>query len=85
MLSHTQLFTAQWSVAHQAPLSLEFYRQEHLWVAISFSGDLSNPGIKPLSLDSPALAGGFFTIGAIWEALNRRILEKISQGHFSVP
>ena len=28
------------------------------WVAISFSRDLSNPGIKPMS---PALAGGFFT------------------------
>ena len=28
------------------------------WVAISFSGDLPDPGIKPVS---PALAGGFFT------------------------
>ena len=28
------------------------------WVAISFSRDLPNPGIKP---KSPALAGGFFT------------------------
>ena len=28
------------------------------WVAISFSRDLFNPGIKPMS---PALAGGFFT------------------------
>ena len=31
------------------------------WVAISSSGDLSDPGIKPGSLSSPALAGGFFT------------------------
>ena len=28
------------------------------WFAISYSRDLSNPGIKPMS---PALAGGFFT------------------------
>ena len=31
-------------------------------------GDLPNPGIKPISPASPALAGGFFTISAIWEA-----------------
>ena len=31
------------------------------WVAISFSKGSSNPGIKPASLTSPALAGGFFT------------------------
>ena len=31
------------------------------WVAISFSGDLPNPGIKPMSFVAPALAGRFFT------------------------
>ena len=31
------------------------------WVVIPPPGDLSNPGIEPLSLASPALAGGFFT------------------------
>ena len=31
------------------------------WVAIYFSGDLPNPGIKPMSHVSPALAGRFFT------------------------
>ena len=30
-------------------------------VAVSYSRDLSNPGIEPESLVSPALAGGFFT------------------------
>ena len=30
-------------------------------------GDLLDPGIEPLSLISPALAGGFFTTGATWE------------------
>ena len=31
-------------------------------------GDLPNPGIKPMSLASPALAGRFFTTNTIWEA-----------------
>ena len=31
-------------------------------------GDLPYPGVKPLSLRSPALAGGFFTTSATWEA-----------------
>ena len=33
------------------------------------SGNIPDPGIKPASLDSPALAGGFFTTSATWEAL----------------
>ena len=35
LLSHVQLFEISWTVAHQAPLSMEFSRQE--WVATSFS------------------------------------------------
>ena len=31
------------------------------WMAISSPGDLSDPGIEPVSLVSPSLAGGFFT------------------------
>ena len=52
-----------WTVACQAPLSMEFSRQEY-WSGLPFHtlGDLPNPGIKPTSLASPALAGGFFTI-----------------------
>ena len=38
-------------------------------VAIPYSGDLPNPGIKLLSFVSPALAGRFFTSSATWEAL----------------
>ena len=42
-----------WTVAHQAPLSMGFPRQEH-WSGVPFPspGDLPNPGIKPRS---PAL------------------------------
>ena len=48
-----------WTVAHQAPLSMEFSKQEY-WSGLPFPfpGDLPNPGIEPMS---PALAGGFFT------------------------
>ena len=50
-----------WTVAHQAPLSMEFSRQEY-WSGLPFPspGHLPKPGIKPASLVSPALAGGFF-------------------------
>jgi len=49
-------------VAPQAPLSIEVSRQKH-WNRLSFPlpGDLPDPGIKPSSPVSPALAGGFFT------------------------
>ena len=47
------------TVAHQAPLSMGFPRQDY-WSGLPFPspGDLLNPGIKPVS---PALAGKFFT------------------------
>ena len=58
-LSHVRLFATPWTVAHQAPLSMVFPRQEH-WSELPFPspGDLPNPGINPAF---PALAGGFFT------------------------
>ena len=51
-----------WAVAHQAPLSMEFSRQEY-WSRLLFftPGDLSDPGIKTVSLAPPPLAGRFFT------------------------
>ena len=36
-------------------------------------GDLPDPGIEPTSPESPALAGGFFTTSATWEAWNHRV------------
>ena len=53
-----------------APPSMEFSRQEY-WSGLPFPspGDLPNPGIKPTSPASPALAGGFFTTTTTWEAL----------------
>ena len=45
-----------------------FSRQEY-WTELHFllQRDLPDPGIEPLSLASPALAGGFFTTSATWE------------------
>ena len=54
----------------QALLSMEFSRQEY-WSGLPFPppGNLPDPGIKPTSLASPALAGRFFTSSTTWEAL----------------
>ena len=68
-LSHVQLFVTPWTIACQAPLSMGFSRQEY-WSKLPFPppGDLPDPGTEPMSLMSPALAGGFFTTSATWEA-----------------
>ena len=52
----TELFMTVWSVAHQTPLSMGFFRQEY-WSGLPFPspGNLPNPGIEPVSPVSPAL------------------------------
>ena len=57
--SHVWLFMMLWTVAHQAPLSMEFSRQEY-WSGLPCPPpeDLPNPGIEPISLASPALQAG---------------------------
>ena len=54
--SHVQLFVTLWTVACQAPLSMGFSRQEY-WSGLPCPppGDLSDSGIEPMSLMSPAL------------------------------
>ena len=52
-------FSTPWTVAHQAPLSMGFARQEYWSVLPPPSPrDIPHSGIEPTS---PALAGGFFT------------------------
>ena len=48
--SRVQLFATPWTVAHQAPPSMGFSRQEY-WSGLPFlsPGDLPNPGIEPRS------------------------------------
>ena len=57
-LSHVRLFATLWTVAHQAPPSMGFSRQEY-WNGLPFPspGDLPDPGIEPRSpaLESDAL------------------------------
>ena len=83
--SRVQLFATLWTTAHQAPLSMEFSRQEY-WSGLlcPSPGDLPDPGIKSASLISHALAGGvFFTTSGMWEALGARAFlfkEKILSG-----
>ena len=56
--SHVRPFVTPWTVAHQAPLSMGFPRQEY-WSELPFPSprDLPNSRIKPMS---PSLAGMFF-------------------------
>ena len=68
VLSHfscVRLFVTPRTVAHQASLSMGFSRQEY-WSGLPCPspGALLNPSTKPMSLASPALAGGFFTTSA---------------------
>ena len=68
-LSHVRLFVTPWTVAHQAPLSIDFSRQEY-WSGLPLPppGDLLDLGIKPASLASPALTCKFSTSSTTWEA-----------------
>ena len=65
------------TLAHEAPLSMEFSRQEY-WTVLPFPslGDLPNPGMEPKSAVSPTLLGRFFTTGPpgkprLWTDIHR--------------
>ena len=60
MLSHVPQFVSLWAIAHQAPLSMGFPRQEY-WSGLPFPppGDLPDSGTEP---GSPALQADSFTI-----------------------
>ena len=62
MLSHAHVFTTLWTVAHQAPLSMGFPRQEY-WNGLPFPslGEIPDPGIKLAFPASPTSTGRFFT------------------------
>ena len=63
------LIATLWTMAHQACLSVGFSRQEY-WNEFPFPSpeDLSDSGIEPECLTSPALAAGFFATSISWEA-----------------
>ena len=63
-----RLFATLWTVAHKAPLSTGFSKQEH-WSGLPCPppGDLPYPGIELSSLMSPELASRFFITSATWK------------------
>ena len=71
LFSHSVLlFMTPWTIAHQTPLSMGLSQQEY-WCGLPFPtpGAIPNPGIKPTSPVSPALAGGWVLYHcATWEA-----------------
>ena len=77
MLSRIRLFATPWTIVYQVPPSMGFSRQEY-WSALPSPapGDLPNPRVKPVSLVSPASAGGFFTTNQL-ESLSTYILRDI--------
>ena len=68
--SHVQLFATLWTVACQASLSMGFSRQEFSRQEFSSGlpcsppGDLSNPGFKPMSPETPVLQ-----VDSLWAEL----------------
>ena len=80
-----------WTVACQAPMFMEFSRQEYRsGLPFSPPGDLPDPGIEPASLTLPAWAHKFFTTSATWEVplydirfmaliVSQAITERLSQ------
>ena len=68
LLIHVQLFVTPWTVAHQAPLSTEFSRQEY-WSGLPLlsPGAIPNPGIKP---GSPGLQVDSFTVREVRPTLS---------------
>ena len=66
--SCVQLFATPWTVACQAPLSMEFLRQEY-WSGLPCPspGDLPNPGTEPIYYGF-CTGDGFFTQWATWKA-----------------
>ena len=67
-----RLFVTLWTIAHQAPLSMGFSRQEY-WSGLPClpPGNLPDPGVESESLMSPALTGRFFTTSTICWAKDR--------------
>ena len=71
LFSCVQLFVTPRIVAHQAPLSMGFSRQEywsHCYPLLQ--GILTTQGSNPHFLPSPALGDGFFTTSATWKDHN---------------
>ena len=77
MLSHfsrVQLCATPWTVAPQAPLSMEFSRQEY-WSGLPCPppGHLPDPGIEPTSTASPALQADSLPLSHLGSPLTKKL------------
>ena len=83
-LSQFQIFVTPWTVARQAPLSMGFSRQEH-WSGLLCPPPrgLPDPGVKPMSVTSPASAGRFFTTGSVIPGSISQFLQRF-ESHYLV-
>ena len=69
--SHVRFFATLWTIVCQAPQNPQMgFSSQESWSGLLCPPpeELPNPGIKPSSLTSLALAGGFFTTDTTWEA-----------------
>ena len=65
-----QLFMTPWTLAREAPLSIEFSRQKYWWgLLCPPPGDLPEPGIKSTPAEAPAMQADFLALSH-WEALS---------------
>ena len=80
LLSCVRLFATPWTIARQAPPSMEFSRQEY-WSGLPYSPprDLPNPGIEPTSPASPALQVGSLLLRH-WG--NPKALHRLGVSHY---
>ena len=74
--SHVRLFVTPWTLSRQAPLSTGSSTQE-CWSGLPFPspGDLPHPGIEPMSLASPALAGEFFATAPPEKPILKKVIK----------
>ena len=78
LLSCVQFFASPWTVASQASLCMEFSRQEYCCgLLLPTPRDLPDPGIEPMSLESPAQAGELFITRATMQRKFIKIFKKI--------
>ena len=83
--SHVPLFVTYWTVAHQAPVSMGFSRQEY-WGGLPFpSQEIFLPQGLNLCLMSPAFSSRFFNNSTTWEAPQIASLQKKANFPFYQP
>ena len=83
-LNPVRLFVTPWTVAHQAPPSMRFPRQEY-WSGLPFppSGDLPDPGIEPGSpaLQADALTSELYSLLSLHQQAHVKVLYKTQSNY----